>query len=314
MSSDRVFTPGERLKGRWFGRDYVIERLLGEGANGKVYLARTERGRCAVKVGFDAVDLQSEINALSTLFPPEDRSPPEPDRFGSEVGRSGFFLEADDFVLPEGDVPFYAMAYVQGLPMQVFLQRRGPDWFWPIAGQLLERLVGIHRAGYAYGDLKPDHILVTADGRAELIDFGGVTAMGKAVRQFTELYDRGFWLGLPRVADEAYDLFSFAVLCMQVTDPQREWSRVAGLPRHQGAASLRKVLERCRMDAGAKSILRAIIDGKLTSSAAAIRLWRDAVPTAPQPPDLDAEAGRYLALALGGSAAAFAAALYWTLQ
>lgn len=313
MSFDRVFLPGERLRGRWFGREYVIVRLLGEGANGKVYLARTERGRCAVKVGFDPVDLQSEINALNTLFPPEDRSPPEPDGFGTEVGRSGFFWEADDFSLPEGDVPFYAMAYVDGMPMQAFLERRGRDWFWPIARQLLERLAGIHRAGYAYGDLKPDHILVTSDGRAELIDFGGVTAMGKAVRQFTELYDRGFWLGRPRVADEAYDLFAFAVLCMQMTDPEREWNRGAGPPRHQGMATLRKVLERCRMGVEAKSILRSIIDGTLTSSAAAVRLWRHAVPIEP-PQDRDAEDGRWLALALGGSAAAFAAALFWTLQ
>ena len=50
----------------------------------------------------------------------------------------------------------------------------------------------------------------------ELVDYGGVTAFGKGIRQFTEIYDRGYWNAGTRVSDAGYDLFSYGVLCVQM--------------------------------------------------------------------------------------------------
>ena len=58
---------GMIITGKWRRHRYRVERLLGEGANGKVYLVERERRLLALKVGLDTVDLQSEINVLQAL-------------------------------------------------------------------------------------------------------------------------------------------------------------------------------------------------------------------------------------------------------
>ena len=71
--------------------------------------------------------------------------------------------------------------------------------------------------------------LVADYGRPELVDYGGATAFGKGVRQFTEIYDRGYWNAGSRTADAGYDLFSFAVLCIQLHEGRRLAQLSAGL-------------------------------------------------------------------------------------
>lgn len=81
--------PGCTIVGKWGGRRYVVERLLGEGAGGAVYAVRSAQGLAALKFGRDALSLQSEINAVHTLI---DRGAVSPDSL----------LDADDWRSPDG--------------------------------------------------------------------------------------------------------------------------------------------------------------------------------------------------------------------
>ena len=67
-------------------------------------------------------------------------------------------------------------------------------------------------------------MIVSNYGDVDLIDFGGVTPKGRAIKQLTEVYDRGFWNMGERVAEESYDLFSFAILLLKSLDQRKRFT------------------------------------------------------------------------------------------
>ncbi|MWC30185.1 protein kinase domain-containing protein [Paenibacillus sp. MMS18-CY102] len=204
---------GSAVTGKWKGKHYRIERMLGEGANGKVYLVQRDKEWYALKAGADAVDLQSEINVLQSLDLQRRMKRPDTEPF---------LVDVDDLITPDGqEFPFYVMRYVRGVTLAGYLAREGAEWFPLVGYNLLRKLSELHEAGWSFGDLKVENILVAEYGRVELVDYGGVTGFGKGVRQFTEIYDRGYWNAGKRMADSGYDLFSFAVLCIQLHDSKR---------------------------------------------------------------------------------------------
>ena len=94
-----TLTYGNELKGKWNQNSYKVERKLGEGANGAVFLVLRNNQRYALKIGFDTVDLQSEVNAIQLLS-------------GFSGPFYGFLLETDDCLLGNKTFPFYVMRYV----------------------------------------------------------------------------------------------------------------------------------------------------------------------------------------------------------
>ncbi|TYP68012.1 protein kinase domain-containing protein [Paenibacillus methanolicus] len=225
---------GTVIRGKWKRSSYRVERLLGEGANGKVYLVERQRAWYAMKIGADAVDLQSEINVLQAIANAKLVSRSEP-----------YLVEVDDYSGTDGkEYPFYVMRYIRGATLSDFLSKRGMEWF-PVAGySLLVKLSELHAGRWTFGDLKAENVLVSDYGRVELVDYGGVTAFGKSVRQFTEIYDRGYWNAGSRSADAGYDLFSFGVLCIQVYDARR-LAALAGslLPQNRSPEELLKLAQ-----------------------------------------------------------------------
>lgn len=231
-SFELKLTPGTVLTGKWKQGRYRIERLLGEGANGKVFLVEHQRAMYALKVGQDAVDLQSEINVLKNMALQKRKSEP-------------FLVAVDDFTHDGGkDYPFYVMRYVRGNPLHEYLHKEGADWFPLIGFHLLKKLASLHEAGWVFGDLKQENVLVGEYGRVELVDYGGVTAKGKSVRQFTEVYDRGYWNAGSRSAEGAYDLFSFAVLCIHLFEGKQLLHMTQTLlPQNRQVDELHKLAE-----------------------------------------------------------------------
>lgn len=215
---------GSRIRGIYNERTYRVERLLGEGANGRVYLVSTGRNRsAALKLGFDAAGLQSEINLLGALHRKD----------------KPYLLDADDAKVGRLRVPFYVMPYVDGVRVTTFIARRGRDWTYILLRQLLARLDGLHRQGWAFGDVKPENILVSENGRAELVDYGGVSRFGDSVRQFTELYDRGYWQAGSRTAEASYDIFAVAVLGLRLLAGYERFDAVARrIPQNRNTEEL----------------------------------------------------------------------------
>ncbi|MNC38603.1 hypothetical protein D3C75_872200 [compost metagenome] len=122
-------------------------------------------------------------------------------------------------------------------------------------------------------------MLVAGYGMVELVDFGGVTPLGKAVKQFTEIYDRCYWNAGDRSADAAYDLFSFAILCIHVCgSPKAAFSREI-LPQNR---SVEELLDEAAKDPGCAEylpFLKKALRGGYTGSGEALEDWRRLVRT-----------------------------------
>ncbi|MBN2981257.1 serine/threonine protein kinase [Cohnella algarum] len=295
--------PGTVLRGKWNGKSYTLQRLLGIGSNGQVYLASHGRAVCAIKIGQDTADLQAEANVLASL---DQR----------ERGRSPFLLDVDDVAVGERVLPFYAMQYVPGQPVKTYIRRHGAEWAGVIGYRLLKRLAELHAAGWVFGDLKSDNILVGKYGQVGLVDYGGTTAMGRSVRQFTEMYDRGFWSAGSRTAEPAYDWFAVAVLWIHALDGKRliHLSRTL-LPQNRHPRELMTLVRTNRLLRPMEPWLQRALAGEFRDTAEACEAWRAAL--APQARQTDKTGG-----VPGWMAGLFAVSLvlcvsvtaYWLLQ
>lgn len=144
---------------------YELERELGAGGMGTVYLARhVESGRrAALKVlagslsrepGFVA-RFTREIEALRAVTSPHI----------VELYESGV----------DGETYYYAMEYVEGETLTERLEReKRLPWRDVIdyGVQVCKALKAAHNAGVIHRDLKPSNLLLTPDGQVKLTDFG----------------------------------------------------------------------------------------------------------------------------------------------
>jgi serine/threonine protein kinase len=218
---------GSVIQGKWHGQTYRVIRLIGEGMNGVVYQVEQTsqhsvgnsqiRTVYALKIGFDTVVIQSEINMMRKL--------------GLDYQQT-YLIDADDAEMAGQTFSYCVMLYVEGVRFHDYLKNKGFEWLPVIGTSLLQQMINIHRQGFVFGDLKHDHSLISEYGQVRLIDYGGVTPIGYSIRQFTPHYDRGYWNAGSRRADEAYDLFSFAILCLESVIPD-QFARVCGMPGGQ---------------------------------------------------------------------------------
>ncbi|WP_442602083.1 protein kinase domain-containing protein [Paenibacillus sp. KN14-4R] len=253
---------GLTLRGKWNGKIYTIERLIGAGANGQVYLVRSGKAHYALKIGFETVDHQSEINALRSIS-------------ATSTSFRDMLRDVDDLVWQGKEYPFFVMKYIEGTSLTQFMETHDSDWMYVIGLHLLNKLQELHAQGFVFGDLKMENVLVCTYGHVELVDFGGVTPLGRSVKQFTELYDRGFWGAGSRVAEPSYDLFSFAVLMIRAFDTDKNinrWSQ--GLPQNRSVSDLLQLLEELPMLRSAKPVLQQMLQQQFTSAKEASQVWR----------------------------------------
>ncbi|WP_347552820.1 protein kinase family protein [Pseudalkalibacillus hwajinpoensis] len=242
---------GTRIRGKWSQQSYLIMKRLGSGALGTVYLADSAVGRVAVKVGCDSMSISSEVNVLKQLSMVQ----------GTILGP--FFYEIDDWEINGKRYPFYVMEYIDGEPLFPFIERRGKEWIGILTLQLLRDLSALHHEGWAFGDLKPDNLLVEGSPPTmRWLDVGGTTAMGRSVKEFTEFFDRGYWGLGTRVAEPSYDLFSTAMIMINSAYPQR-FDR----PKKDSALFLMNKIESSALLRGYKPILKKALLGNYRDAA-----------------------------------------------
>jgi serine/threonine-protein kinase len=143
---------------------YVVTSRLGEGGMGVVYLAEREDlgSRVAIKVLRDAWV-----------------SPARRDRFASEertlarLNHPAIARIYDADTLPDG-TPWFAMEYVDGVPITEFCDRHVPaiGERLTLFRKVCEAVQHAHQQLIVHRDLKPSNILVTSDGAVKLLDFG----------------------------------------------------------------------------------------------------------------------------------------------
>jgi serine/threonine protein kinase/tetratricopeptide (TPR) repeat protein len=148
---------------REFG-PYHVQRILGEGGMGIVYLAeRQDLGnRVAIKLLRDAwlsparrERFRNEQRTLAQLNHPS-------------IAR---LYDADS--LSDG-TPWFAMEYVEGLPLTEYCAARGAPVRerLELFGSVCEAVRFAHSHAVIHRDLKPSNILVRSDGAVRLLDFG----------------------------------------------------------------------------------------------------------------------------------------------
>lgn len=163
----------ESLRGRLKGR-YVIERELGRGGMGAVYLGRDVK-----------LDRHVALKVLPSEFAVQ---PMLRDRFLRETRTAAGFShpnivpvyaveEADDLLA-------YAMGYVEGESLMERVRRAGPLPVREIVKLMQDvayALAYAHGRGIVHRDIKPDNIMIDrASGRGLVMDFGIARAKSNA--------------------------------------------------------------------------------------------------------------------------------------
>jgi serine/threonine protein kinase len=223
--------PGTVITGKWHSNKYTVLKELGYGANGIVYLAKFKNTQVALKMSDNGMSITSEVNVLRSFAKVQ----------GSTLGPS--LLDVDDWKSNRGQISFYAMEYIQGPDLLTFIQTKGKAWTTVLFLQLLNDLNKLHENGWVFGDLKPENLIVTGPTpKIRCIDVGGTTLQGRAIKEFTEFYDRGYWGLGSRKADPAYDLFAVAMIMINTAYPKRFNKSTGGISQLREAIRKQKDL------------------------------------------------------------------------
>jgi serine/threonine protein kinase len=166
---------------------YEIVAKVAEGSMGAVYKGRDRR--------------TGETVAVKTIAPDVATNPILVKRFEREFRsasrlRHPHIVRSLDFGEERG-LHFLVMEYVEGpsLGRRIETQGRLPeDEAVRVIGQVAAALLFAHRHGIIHRDVKPDNILLTADGQAKLGDFGLVK---QTADEFEDLTQPGRGLGTP---------------------------------------------------------------------------------------------------------------------
>ena len=184
---------GNDLVGSVVADRYLVERLLGEGGMGRVYLARHVR--------------LPQQAAIKVLHPGMIADPEAVARFNREAANAAR-IEHDrvarvfDFGETRNGSVYLAMEYVPGRSLHGLVAESGrlpAARAARITYQVAEGLDAAHRIGIVHRDLKPDNIMVvTEDGgvdRCKVVDFGIAKAADAGSR--TRLTRTGMVVGTP---------------------------------------------------------------------------------------------------------------------
>jgi len=157
--------PGGRLKGR-----YLIERELGRGGVGVVFLARDERLHGMPVVIKFLLEDAGRNKWLSGKFSQEAEAL-------TRISHPGVVRVIDRDLSDDGR-PFFVMEFIKGRPLRNVMGRGPMDLAYVahLARQTGSALHAAHQQGVFHRDLKPENIMLEqlsgGDEQVKLIDFG----------------------------------------------------------------------------------------------------------------------------------------------
>ncbi|MCD9143491.1 serine/threonine-protein kinase [Streptomyces albireticuli] len=195
------------------GRYRLVDRL-GHGGMGVVWRARDElldREVAVKEVRAPAGLLEHEVTLLHARLEREGRA-------AARIAHPNVVTVHD--VATEDGRPWIVMELVRGLSLADVLEAEGrlaPARAAHIGAEVLAALRAAHGVGVLHRDVKPGNVLVAADGRVVLTDFGIATVQGNtALTRTGELVGSPEYLAperaLGRPPGTASDLWSLGVM------------------------------------------------------------------------------------------------------
>jgi serine/threonine protein kinase len=192
---------------------YRVERELGAGGMGTVYLAEDLRHRRKVAIKVLRPEVAASMGA---------------ERFAREIHIAAALQHPNILSLIDsgaaGTLLYYVMPYVEGSTLRARLAREGElpiDEGLRLLREIAEALAYAHGRGIVHRDLKPENVLFMA-GHAQLADFGVAKALGD-LGVGMAVTEGGVVLGSPgymapeaasgdSATDHRADIYAFGVL------------------------------------------------------------------------------------------------------
>ncbi len=184
-STSSVDMVRERLQ-RIIEGKYRIERLLGKGGMGQVFLAH---------------DLTLEREVAIKVLPPDVSQDDQVVRRFQQEAKTAAKLDHPNIipiyrVESEGGLNYFVMKYISGTSLEDLLDKKEPLPVPEIQRILWEAACALghaHQRGVVHRDVKPANIMFDHDGRVMLTDFG----ISKALQAATGLTATGMIIGTP---------------------------------------------------------------------------------------------------------------------
>ena len=157
--------PADMLTGRMLDGRYHVRTRIAHGGMATVYLATDTRLDREVALKVMHADLVRDADFVGR-FIGEAKSVAKL----SHPNIVGVYDQGAD-----GQYLYLVMEYVPGRTLRALLRERG--WLpWQealsVIDPVLAGLAAAHRAGIVHRDVKPENVLLTADGRVKVVDFG----------------------------------------------------------------------------------------------------------------------------------------------
>ena len=184
-STSSVDIVRERLQ-RIIEGKYRIDRLLGKGGMGQVFLAH---------------DLTLEREVAIKVLPPDVAQDDQVVRRFQQEAKTAARLDHPNIipiyrVESEGGLNYFVMKYIQGTALEDLLDKKEPLPVPDIQRILWEAACALghaHQRGVVHRDVKPANIMFDHDGRVMLTDFG----ISKALQAATGFTATGMIIGTP---------------------------------------------------------------------------------------------------------------------
>lgn len=148
-----------------FGR-FKVDRVLGIGATGRVWLATDGNDSVAVKA------LRDEKKRK---------------RFRAEIRRmrdcSGHFGVPEVIEVADDDT-WFAMEYISGPSLRKWCERKEPRLIRDVFCRIAKTIGMLHEKGLCHNDIKPANIRLTPQGAPKILDFGTVSTIDTPTDSF----------------------------------------------------------------------------------------------------------------------------------